>query len=92
MNGVEVDKIKPRLSFLDLEDDSEGFERFLAWACSHYPNTKLEAIFDRAVEGDLGPVRLESVWVGGIPESKRTGIDPNRIRVFSRRGPWNSAN
>ncbi len=92
VNGVEIDKIKPRLSCLDLEDPEEGIEKFLDWATSHYPNAKWEAIFDRVVEGSDEKALLESLWIGGIPEEQRRGVDPGRIQIFSRRGPWSSMN
>lgn len=84
VDGVEIDRLEPKLPFLG-EDD--WFWRFVDWANRKYPTLVMWAIFDmNPHDGNESKASMQELWVGEIPAWKRRMVSEERIVQFSRAG------
>ena len=69
INGIEIDKIEPRLAFLDLDDWFTPFLKYVYeerkdWGTEHYIQTAEDPAKNKNA-------RMIGIWYGPVPDDKK---------------------
>jgi len=80
VHGVEVNRIRPRLEFLD---DDDWFDKLVPWIKEKHGDDDIFAVMDKNPDKHAD-ARLVSLWVGVIPNDYLIDIpDEKCIREFT---------